>query len=236
MIAYHFLKADFTAGFGDEPPWKVGETRTVAEPSRIKLCEYGYHTSPTLRGALQYAQGPIACLDDISEPLDRDESRQVSATRTLVAAVNVERELRLFAADCAEHVLPIFERAYAGDRSPREAIAAARAFAEGKIGPTKLAAARAGAEEAALGADGDGGWAAAYAANAARGATHTIGCATSAAAWYAAWAAGEDGADPSWAAGEDGADPSWGAAHAAEEKWQRARFEERLGGIFEAAR
>lgn len=55
MKAYHFLKADMRAGEGDEAPWKVGETRTVAEPDRIKLCDYGYHFCPTLWDALQYA-------------------------------------------------------------------------------------------------------------------------------------------------------------------------------------
>lgn len=41
--------------------------------------------------------------------------------------------LALWAADCAEHVLPHFEAAAPADRRPREAIAAARAWAVGEI-------------------------------------------------------------------------------------------------------
>ena len=44
-----------------------------------------------------------------------------------------ERTQRLWAADCAERVLPIYEEAHPGDDRPRLAIAAARDFAEGRI-------------------------------------------------------------------------------------------------------
>jgi Imm-5 like putative immunity protein len=41
--------------------------------------------------------------------------------------------LALWAADCAEHVLPHFERACPGDARPRHAIQAARAWARGEL-------------------------------------------------------------------------------------------------------
>lgn len=59
-----------------------------------------------------------------------------------------ERTARLFAADCAEHVLDIFERVQPGDDRPRRAIKAARAFADGRIGAEDLAAARLAARAA----------------------------------------------------------------------------------------
>lgn len=43
------------------------------------------------------------------------------------------RVVAAWAADCAEHVLPIFEAAAPGDDRPRELIARARAFADGKL-------------------------------------------------------------------------------------------------------
>ncbi len=43
-----------------------------------------------------------------------------------------------FAADCAERVLPIFERAYPDDPRPREAIAAVRAWLEGRASKQQL--------------------------------------------------------------------------------------------------
>jgi hypothetical protein len=49
-----------------------------------------------------------------------------------------ERVLRLFAADCAERVLPLFESQYPEDNRPRELIAAARAFANGTILSDKI--------------------------------------------------------------------------------------------------
>jgi len=50
------------------------------------------------------------------------------------AAVNYlpERDQHLFAADCAERALPIFERQYPNDKRPREAIRIRRSFAIGK--------------------------------------------------------------------------------------------------------
>ena len=61
------------------------------------------------------------------------------------ADADVARRLRLWAADCAAHVLHIYERT--GDsEAPRAAIIAARRYARGGIGADELAAARAAAE------------------------------------------------------------------------------------------
>src|SRR5208337_1653389 len=125
LKAYHFLQADMTAGSGDEKPWSVGETRTIADPSKIALCQYGYHSSPSLWDALHYAPGPMACLVEISKPLFTDEDakqrKATSAKRKLIKAVNIDRQLRLFACDCAERVLYIYEREQPNDKRPREA-------------------------------------------------------------------------------------------------------------------
>ncbi len=43
------------------------------------------------------------------------------------------RTLVLWSIDCAEYVLPIFEEKYPNDKRPREAIEAAKAWAQGKI-------------------------------------------------------------------------------------------------------
>ena len=43
------------------------------------------------------------------------------------------RLLALWAADCAEHVLPLFEAVRPGDRRPREAIAQIRAWTRGEV-------------------------------------------------------------------------------------------------------
>ena len=153
MNKFHWLRDDMRSGSGDEPPWAVGESR--AATGNIQLCEHGYHWSPTLFAGLQYAPGPVACLVEVSDAVDQDETKGVSRTRKLLAAVNVRRELQLWVADCAEHVLPFYESVYPGDNRPRRAIVAARAFANGEIDAAAGAAAYAA---------GDAARAAAYAA------------------------------------------------------------------------
>jgi hypothetical protein len=78
-----------------------------------------------------------------------------------------ERTARLFAADCAEHVLPLFEAKYPKDKRPREAIEVARRFANGEATREELAAARDAARDAAWAAAWDAAWAAAAARDAA---------------------------------------------------------------------
>ena len=84
-----------------------------------------------------------------------------------------ERTARLFACDCAEHVLPLWTAQCSGDHRPADAIAVARRHAEGKASDNELIAARAAARAAAR--------------DAARAAAR-------AAAWDAAWDAARDAA------------------------------------------
>ena len=59
-----------------------------------------------------------------------------------------DKEIRLFAADCAEMVLPIYEKEYPNDYRPRKAIHAARDYANGLISAGELVVARADASAA----------------------------------------------------------------------------------------
>ena len=122
-----------------------------------------------------------------------------------------ERTQRLFACDCAEHVLSIYEREYPDDGRPRKAIEVARRFADGEATPEELAAAERAAWAAARAAAERAAWAAARDA-----------------AERAAWAAARDAArDAAWAAAWDAA---WDAARAAERAWQIARLQKHLRG------
>ena len=103
------------------------------------------------------------------------------------------KEIRLFAADCAEFVLPIYEKHYPNDKRPRLAIQAARDYANGLIKIEELTAARAAAWAAsdaasdAASAAARAAWAAARAASAAaRAAARAASDAESEAAWDAA--------------------------------------------------
>ena len=158
ILAYHFLKSDMCSHEGHEPPWKEGETRTL--DGEIVICVYGYHASRTAWDALQFAPGPVLCLVEV-EPVEERADKLASRSRRLIKAVNLERELREFAADCAERMLHFYEEAYPGDQRPRAAIATARAYAKGEATDEGLATARAAAGTAAADAA-----AAAYAARA----------------------------------------------------------------------
>jgi hypothetical protein len=147
-----------------------------------------------------------------------------------------KRLCRLFAADCAESVLPIFERHRPDDDRPRHAISVGR-------DPNSTDAARAAAGDAARAAAGDAAWAASCAAEAAaraagaaaRAAAEAAARAAGAAAWVAAraaaWVAARDAAwdaarDAAWdaaraAAGDAAGDAAWDAARDA--AWAAAR-------------
>lgn len=93
------------------------------------------------------------------------------------------RSLALWAADCAERVLPYFEEKYPKDDRPRKAIEAARAWTRGEIrvGPARAAAVAAHA--AARDADEGAARAAARAAGQAVATAHMAGHARHAAAY-----------------------------------------------------
>jgi hypothetical protein len=91
-----------------------------------------------------------------------------------------ERTARLFACDCAEHILDALEDRYPSDPRSRNAIAVARRFANGQATQDELYAAGAAAGTAARAAARAAAWDAAWAA--ARDAARD-------AAWAAAWAA-----------------------------------------------
>ena len=112
-----------------------------------------------------------------------------------------ERTARLFACDCAERVLPIFEKAYPADKRPRQCIETARKFANGKATLPELER-RMGRRRGRRRAPPHGP---------PQGTPHgpPHGPPQGAAAWAAAWAA--------WDAARAAAGA---AARAAERKWQ----------------
>ena len=69
-----------------------------------------------------------------------------------------DRQRRLFACDCAERVLPIWEKKYPGDKRPRQTIEVARRFARGEATNEELSAAWDAARAAARDAARDAAW------------------------------------------------------------------------------
>jgi len=125
------------------------------------------------------------------------------------------RSLVLWAADCAEHVLPYFEEKHPQDDRPRKAIEAARAWVRGEIACGAARGAAVAAHAAARDADEGAARAAARAAGHAAGTAHMAGHARHAAAYAVKAATAAIPADA-------------GTASATEREWQCRRLPEHL--------
>jgi hypothetical protein len=128
--------------------------------------------------------------DEVLELRTILESNGIDDTLWVFRAVEEkDKEIRLFAADCAELVLPIYEKQYPNDDRPRKAIQAARDYANELISAEELDAARDAAWDAALAAAWDAARDAAVAAWAAARAAAADAARAASVAAMAAWAA-----------------------------------------------
>ena len=114
----------------------------------IVPCKRGYHLCRS-EDLIQWLNVEIYEAEGRGKSI-RDKDKDVFEQAQLIRKIESwnEKTARLFAADCAEHVLPIFEKTFPDDKRPREAIQAARDFANGKISVAAWAAARAAARAA----------------------------------------------------------------------------------------
>ena len=183
-------------------------------------CEHGYHLA-TLEQLIGWLNARIFVAETDGELIEASDGDKWVARKVRLVAETAwnERTARLFAADCAEHVLYLYELDYPADKRPRMAIATARKYANGEATLEELDAAWAAAEDAARAAAEDAARAAARAA--AEDAAWAAAWAAWDAAWAAAWAAAR-------AAAEDAARAAWDAARTAELEWQALRLAEYL--------
>ena len=224
---------------GDPGAW-MPEIEGDLEP-----CVRGYHLC-SFDNLLEWA-GPTLYEAEYEGEIISCDNKVVVRKARLVRRIETwnDKNLRLFAAECAEHVLWIYEKPGGTSDAPKNAILVAREFAHGRASKEELAAARAAARDAAWDAARAAAWAAAWDAArdaawaAARDAARAAAWdAARAAAWDAAWAAARDAA---WAAARDAAraaaraaardaaraaardaarDAARAAARDAEQKWQ----------------
>jgi len=184
---YKVLNTDGTCYHGGAGRWELGVRRSVM--GRLVACEHAIHacTLEQLPTWLGPAIWEIA-LEDAEDAGDKTIARAGTLTRRIETWT--DQTARLFAADCAAHVLHLTK-----DARCLEAVFAARRYAFGLIDAAARDAAR-GAAWAAAGAAAGG---------AARGAAWA---AAGAAAWAAAGAAARGAA---WAAARN-AERAWQAA------------------------
>ena len=200
---------DRSSMHGGDGKWTKNRWRSVTPP--LDPCIHGLHVV-TIRQAIAWLGPRIGIAEVGGTRLDEPDKTIVERARVIewLSTWN-ERTARLFAADCAEHVLHHFEDRYPDDDRPRKAIAATRDYAEGRITEAARYAARSAADSAdSAAADSASRWAARSAAySAARSAAY------SAARWAARSAA--------YSAARS-------AAYSAEAEWQAQRLLEHLRG------
>jgi len=182
-------------------------TTTLRLLREYHACKDRYrHLCKKLGGAGKYGYDTPIRFDDLLDMNGLDDT--LWALRAVMPEQEEDRDFiaRMFAANCSEHVLPMYERKYP-DKRVRLCIEASKGFAHGRVTPEELDAAAAGAWDAARAARADDDVAAANAANAATAtATWTATRSATRAAAYAANAA---------VAAAGGAEKTWQAAYAA---------------------
>ena len=127
-------------------------TTTLNKIKAHSPCKDGWDKLLNHLGKTQADDEPLTIATIIQSNGIRD------AVWALCAVEGKDKEIRLFAADCAESVLHIFENIYPNDDLPRKAIQAARDYANDLISKSELAAARDAARDAARAAAWDVKW------------------------------------------------------------------------------
>jgi hypothetical protein len=154
-------------------PWTIGEWVEAEGP--LVPFHNGIHAC-TLGQAVRWVT-PSAFVVELDGDIIDDGHQLVARRGRLVKRVGGwdDRTARLFAADCAENVLHIFEDACPGDLRPRRAIETARSVAAGRITPEGAEQARAEADAAAWDAPAPAPRLAAWSASRAAGRTSWVG-------------------------------------------------------------
>ena len=220
---YKVLKADGSCCNGGQGVWSLptknddGTWTPGAWMPKVKgklmPCERGYHICR--RQDLIYWLEEAIFEVEYRGVIVEDDQKCVVREARLLRKIETwdEKTVRLFAADCAEKVLPIYESEYPDDDRPRKAIQAARDYANGKIKKAARSAAWSAAlsavESAALSAAESAAWSAALSA-------------AESASWSAARSAALSAAESaSWSAAESAArSAAESVARSAAREWQ----------------
>ena len=147
---YKFLTPEGTGGYSSYVWPKDGWTPLIEYSTPLKMCVRGYHvlTQDQLLGSYMRAE---LWRVDVAGEIVRGGNKLIvrQARRAERIGTWNDRTARLFACDCAERVLPIFQVQYPNDQRPFQAIECARRFANGKTTLQELKAAWAAAWSAA---------------------------------------------------------------------------------------
>ena len=159
---FKFLTPQRTGGYSGYRWPEIGVwTPRIPEAKGLSLCERGYHILAADQLVGDYMHEELYEVGWAGNIL-RDGEKCAARQAKLIQKIETwnARTQRIFAADCAERVLPIYEKQFPNEKRVRACIQAARDFADGKITDKELAAARDAC--AAACAAGDAAWAAAW--------------------------------------------------------------------------
>ena len=161
-LALKFTKAGAVGSYSGfawpQPNGRPGKwVRTTGD---LVACRNGIHAC-TLSRALDWLNAECYVIE-LGGAVENAGDKLVARRGRLIRRVETwnEKNQRLFAADCAEHVLSLFEKKRPNDARPRRAIEVARLYARGKATGSELAAAWDAAWDTAGDAAGAAAWAA----------------------------------------------------------------------------
>ena len=139
-----FLRSDMSSPTGTGK-WTVGRWRSVH--GEIVPCRNGLHAT-TAANLIPFFSDTLWRVEIGGEYVWHGEAgtpdhKLVARRMRLVERIEAwnEQSMRLFAADCAERVLHLFEEQYPDDKRPREAVEVARRYARGEATLAELKAA-----------------------------------------------------------------------------------------------
>ena len=150
---YKWLRADRTT---PTQKFRWPEAETLWTPNvKPVLCVSGWHGVEE-KDVLKHLPGVGAVLYEVEVRGEVVEGGDKFAAESMrfkyVVGEATERNLRLFACDVSEDVLPAFEAEYPSDQRPRTAIEVARRYALGEATYAELTGARSAADSAAYSA------------------------------------------------------------------------------------
>ena len=159
FMEQHGAGADGVGGLGDwdDPSLSAADLVKMAKTEPRAYQNPNLSLNILLKAARSYPwyveQNPVLGLLFLEDPAVQMDMT-VALLRGWIASGGealTPRNQRLFACDCAEHVLHTFEDKYPDDKRPREAVRLARLYAKGdpSVTPTKLLAASNAAKSAA---------------------------------------------------------------------------------------
>jgi len=152
MTLYKVLNEDGSCQNGGSGSWTLGEWKEVE--GELVLCENGLHLCDGEEQLLEWLGPAIYEAEYEGERLDGNDKAVVRRAR-IIRKLDTwnERTVRLFACDCAERVLHLYEEKYSDDKRPRHAIEIARRYVNGEVSRDELYAAWAAARAAARAAE-----------------------------------------------------------------------------------